>query len=119
GFTLVADDRVDLAVRNGAVTASAPAALAGLIEVRGLGLFDLGESVSAPVGLLADLAPGGEPERLPQPRREDVLGVALPAIRVDPAAPSAVARLRLALDALAGRAASLCGALGDAPSAAG
>lgn len=117
GFTLVADDRVDLAVTDGGITASAPPALAGLIEVRGIGVFDLGSSVSAPLGLVADLAPGGETERLPEPARQELLGVAVPAIRLDPAAPSAVARVRLALDVVAGRAASRCGALGDAPKA--
>lgn len=118
GFSLVADDRVDLAVADGAVTASAPPALAGLIEVRGIGVVEVGPSVSARLGLLADLAPGGEGERLPEPRCEDLLGIAVPAIRLDPAAASAVARVRLALDVLAGRAASRCGALGDSPPAA-
>lgn len=115
GFSLVADDRVELSLTDGAVTASAPPALAGLIEVRGMGVFALAAAVSARLGLVADLAAGGETVRLPEPVREDLLGVSLPAIRLDPAAPSAVARVRLALDVLAGRAASRCGALGDAP----
>lgn len=115
GFTLVADDRVDLAVTDGGITASAPPALAGLIEVRGIGVVDLGASVSAPLGLIADLVPGGEAERLPEPARQELHGVALPVIRLDPAASSAVARIRLALDVVAGRAASRCGALGDTP----
>ncbi len=115
GFSLVADDRVELAVSDGAVTASAPPALAGLIEVRGLGVFALAAAAPARLGLVADLATGGETERLPEPTCEDVLGVSLPAIRLDPAAPSAVARVRLALDVLAGRAASRYGALGDSP----
>jgi len=115
GFTLVADDRVELVLRSGGVIASPPPPLAGLIEVRGIGILDLRAHTTAPLALLADLAPGGEPERLPEPWREELLGVALPAIRLDPAAPSAVARIRLALAALSGRAASRCGALGEAP----
>jgi serine kinase of HPr protein (carbohydrate metabolism regulator) len=113
GFQLVADDRVDLAVEDGAVTASAPAALAGLIEVRGLGILDLGSPGAARLGLLADLAPAATIERMPEPATEDVLGVRLPVIRIDPAAASAVARVRAALAVLQGRASSRCGALGD------
>ncbi len=113
GFRLVADDRVDLAVERGGVTASAPAALAGLIEVRGLGILDLGSSGAARVGLLADLAPAATIERMPEPATEALLGIKLPVIRIDPTAPSAVARVRAALAVLQGRAASRCGALGD------
>jgi HPr kinase/phosphorylase len=113
GFQLVADDRVDLAVKHGAVTASAPATLAGLIEVRGLGILDFGSPSTVPLGLLADLAPAATIERMPEPATEAVLGVPLPVIRIDPTAPSAVARVRAALAVLQGRAASRCGALGD------
>ncbi|WP_439579379.1 HPr kinase/phosphorylase [Elioraea sp.] len=113
GFQLVADDRVDLAAGNGAVIASPPTALAGLIEVRGLGILDLRVHVAARLGLLADLAPAGAIERLPEPATEDLLGVPLPVIRIDPAAASAVARVRAALAVLDGRTASRCGALGD------
>lgn len=113
GFQLVADDRVDLAVEHGGVTASAPAALAGLIEVRGLGILDLGSPGAARVGLLADLAPAATIERTPEPATEALLGITLPVIRIDPTAPSAVARVRTALAVLQGRAASRCGALGD------
>lgn len=113
GFRLVADDRVDLAAADGAVTASAPPALAGLIEVRGLGILEVPGHGAARVGLVADLAPAAAIERLPEPAIEEVLGVPLPVIRIDPAAPSAVARLRVALAVLAGRAGSRCGALGE------
>lgn len=113
GFQLVADDRVELVAADGAVTASAPPALAGLIEIRGLGILDLGAAVAARLGLLADLAPAATIDRLPEPATEDLLGVRLPVIRLDPTAPSAVARLRAALAVLEGRAASRCGALGD------
>lgn len=117
GFDLVADDRVDLAAGAASVTASPPRALAGLIEVRGLGILDLGAHVTARLRLLADLAPAAAIERMPEPAAEEILGVRLPVIRLDPSTPSAVARLRLALSVLEGRAASRCGALGDSATA--
>jgi serine kinase of HPr protein (carbohydrate metabolism regulator) len=115
GFRLVADDRVDLAAENGTVTASAPPALAGLIEVRSLGILQLDSHGAARLGLLADLAPAAAIERMPEPATEEVLGVPLPVIRIDPSAASAVARVRAALAVLQGRAVSRCGALGDHP----
>lgn len=118
GFDLVADDRVDLAGGATGVTASPPQALAGLIEVRGLGILDLGAHVTATLGLLVDLAPAAAIERMPDPAADEILGVRLPVIQLDPSAPSAVARLRLALSVLEGRAASRCGALGDRATAA-
>ena len=118
GFDLVADDRVDLAAGAAGVTASPPQVLAGLIEVRGLGILDLGAHVTARLGLLVDLAPAAAIERMPEPAADEILGVRLPVIQLDPSAPSAVARLRLALSVLEGRAASRCGALGDRATAA-
>ena len=61
GFVLVADDRVD--VTEG--VASGPPALAGLIEVRGLGVVRLPYLRASPVCLTVRL---GLPERVPAPR---------------------------------------------------
>lgn len=114
GFVLVADDRVDLAAEGGAVIASGPDALAGLIEVRGIGIIRLPDSLArARVLLAVRLAPRETIERLPEAETTALAGLAVPSIAVDPEAASAVARIRLALDVLAGRAASRCGALGD------
>ena len=77
GFALVADDRVDLA--DG--VASAPASLAGLLEVRGLGLFRLPHVASAPVALAVELRVG---ERLPRPAIHPASG--LPLVQIDPGA---------------------------------
>src|SRR5271154_890830 len=63
GFALVADDRVD--IRDG--LARAPEALAGLLEVRGLGIVRLAHVSAARVVLAVEL--GGEVARLPAPRR--------------------------------------------------
>ncbi len=101
GFDLVADDRVDLA--DG--VASAPAALAGLLEVRGLGVLRWPHLASAPVALAVELAAG---ERLPHPERHDVTG--RPLVRIDPASPSAAQRVALALDCALGRTEQLAGA---------
>jgi HPr kinase/phosphorylase len=102
GWRLVADDQV--LVTGGC--ASAPPVLAGILEVRGLGLFRLPFLASAPLRLVVSL--GGQVARLPAPALHDGLG--LPEIALDPVAASAPERLELALDAVTGRAAQIVGA---------
>jgi serine kinase of HPr protein (carbohydrate metabolism regulator) len=94
GFRLVADDRVLLWVAEGRLFGRAPDALAGLIEVRGLGVVAVPALPLAEVCLLARC---GAPERLPDPAFEDLLGVAVPRVEVDPRLASAPAGLRRAL----------------------
>ncbi len=109
GAELVADDRVALVSSAGVLTASAPPALRGLMEVRGLGVFRLPYRTSVQVSLVADLV-DGQGERLPAPHRMTILGHSLPAIRLSAKASSAAARVRLVL----GAAESVVGAMGDA-----
>jgi HPr kinase/phosphorylase len=101
GFTLVADDQVD--VENG--IARPPAALAGLLEVRGLGLMRVSHISEARIKLAVTLGRG---ERLPAPETYVPLGV--PLVHVDPAACSAPRRVALALDCVLGRTTQLAGA---------
>lgn len=116
GFHLVADDIVALAAEAGAVIASAAGREAGLIEVRGIGVIRLAATAPrARVVLVAALAPAAAHERLPEPGRMTLAGLTVPSVMIDPAGASAVARVRLALAVLAGQAASMAGALGDAP----
>ncbi len=101
GFQLVADDRVD--IDHG--MASPPAALAGLLEVRGLGLLRLPYAAEARLALTVELARG---ERLPTPATHPMLD--LPLVQIDPAACSAPHRVALALDCALGRTSLLAGA---------
>jgi HPr kinase/phosphorylase len=80
---LVADDRVLLEAAHGRLVARAPAALAGLIEVRGLGLMRLAHEASAVVGLVVDLA-ATDAQRLPEPadRKTEINGIRLPRLAV-------------------------------------
>jgi serine kinase of HPr protein (carbohydrate metabolism regulator) len=115
GFLLVADDRVDMDGSGIAPVAAAPATLAGLIEVRGMGIIRLARHMPrAAIVLAVTLAPAVEQERLPETMTTALAGHAVPTIPVDPTCPGAVARIRLALAVLAGEAESRCGALGPA-----
>lgn len=100
---LVADDQVELLSGGGQLTARAPVALAGLLEIRGLGIVRLEALASAPVRLVVDLT--GPGERLPgfASQRVEIAGVALPILRLEPGSPAAPARIRAAMAVLADR----------------
>ena len=102
GGRLVADDQSELRRLGGMIVVRAPATIAGLIEVRGVGLFRVDALAEAPVALIADLVATETIERLPAPRSETILGVALPVIAVAPFEASAAAKLRLLLCAFTG-----------------
>lgn len=102
GWQLLADDHVRLSAENGLLFAHAPAATRGLIEVRGVGIVSFDSIEGAPIALVVTLAP--EQERMPEPTTRALLGIAIPALVIDPwpaSAPiklgHAFARARLAL----------------------
>ena len=97
GARLVADDRCDVAVADGRPVARAPEAIAGLLEVRGLGILRLEALAAAPVGLVVDLVDQDRPERLPEPATTAVAGIPVPLLRLYGRAPSAAAKVRLAV----------------------
>jgi HPr kinase/phosphorylase len=94
GWRLVADDQV--VVTN--LTACAPPALAGLIELRGLGIFHLPYLPNARLALAIQL--GAPADRLPAPATHTATG--LPLVTIDPFTASATARVTLALNAALG-----------------
>ena len=98
GARLVADDRVDLALMNGLLTASAPAALAGMIELRGMGVMRIPAIPRTVVGLIIDLVERDAVERLPEPESCRILGVETPLMRLHAMHASAAAWVRMALD---------------------
>jgi HPr kinase/phosphorylase len=102
GFDLVADDAVDIS--DG--IARPVAALAGLLEVAGLGIVRLPYVKSARLALAVELGP--QAERLPVPRRHPALD--LPLITLDPQAASAPDCVALALDCALGRVTQVAGA---------
>src|SRR5579863_3848988 len=57
GAQLVADDRVELFARDGVLWAQPPKSLAGLIEVRGVGILSLSFEPEARIGLVVQLVP--------------------------------------------------------------
>lgn len=94
GFSLVADDRVILWTSGGRAFGRAPDTLAGRLEVRGLQVIEVQALPLAEVALVARY---GTPERIPDVRFAEILGVQIPLIEIDPREASATAKLRRAL----------------------
>jgi serine kinase of HPr protein (carbohydrate metabolism regulator) len=99
GARLVADDQVELRRAGERVLVTAPAAIAGLIEVRGVGILRVEAVAEAMLAMLVDLVPSAEVDRFPETHYEDVLGLVVPSIALSPFEASAAAKLRFALRA--------------------
>jgi HPr kinase/phosphorylase len=79
---LVGDDRVYVQAAGGRLLVRPAEVLAGLLEVRGLGILRLPYEPSAVVALVVDL--GANAGRLPQPgeRRVNIEGISVPRLAV-------------------------------------
>ena len=100
GARLVADDRVDLSPGDGGLWASAPATLAGRLEVRGVGIMAVPAVAAVRLGLVCDLMPAARIERIPPRDTAELDGVSLPRLAVAPFQASTPAKVRLAARAL-------------------
>lgn len=94
GATLVSDDYT--VVREG--LASAPATIAGKIEVRGIGILTKPHA-TAPVAML--VRAHAAPARLPEPTSQRIAGTEVPLIELALTEPSAPVKVELALAAIA------------------
>ena len=96
GARLLADDQTLLRRAGNHVLVRAPAAIASLIEVRGVGVVHVDSLEEAPLALVVDLVPSAQVERIPDNRFEVVLGLTIPLMALAPFEVSAAAKLRLA-----------------------
>jgi len=97
--TLVADDQVDIRAEGDGLIASAPTALAGKLEIRGLGIVEIPFRNEVRVRLVVDLVDMKDIPRMPMEAELAVrlLGVTLARLMLDARSSDAPARLRAAL----------------------
>jgi serine kinase of HPr protein (carbohydrate metabolism regulator) len=82
---LVADDRTAIRASHGRLLVQAPDSLAGLLEIRGRGIFRMPYEAIAVAGWVVDLS--AESERLPTERADThIAGVNLPRFAFPPCA---------------------------------
>ncbi len=96
GAKLISDDYTIVQSIGGQLSASAPATIAGMMEVRGLGVVDMPHIGEAPLALIIDLAQ--HIDRMPgDPEEWLVAGAPLPVVRLSPFEASAPIKVELAL----------------------
>jgi serine kinase of HPr protein (carbohydrate metabolism regulator) len=99
GFILVSDDQTIVRKSGERLISSAPATIAGKLEVRGVGIVEMETVKDVPVALIVELT--SDVQRLPDDSRErPILGVKIPLVSVDAMTASAASKVALALDRL-------------------
>lgn len=103
GAMLIADDYTRLSREGDALFGSAPERIAGMIEVRGLGLIQMPHAPHAPIALvvqLVDTVPERHPDPLP---RQTLCGLEVPMLALRGFEASAPIKIELALRHLTGQ----------------
>ena len=99
GFKLVSDDQTIFRKDGGRLLASAPPAIRGKMEVRGIGIVEIETVDDVPVALFVELT--SDVQRLPDDSRDRlVLDISVPLISIDAMTASAPSKVALALDRL-------------------
>ena len=96
---LVSDDQVLISKGGDTLIVRAPEAIAGQLEVRGIGIVAMDHRNGAQLSLIVDLVDADEVPRMPPepPPQEEVLGMPVPVLRLDPREASCPVKLKLAL----------------------
>ena len=95
---LVSDDQVVLRRVGPSIVVSAPAAIRGLLEVRGIGIVEMASIASAELQLVVDCCPPETIERMPEPATVALLGIGVRQVRLAPFEPSAAYKLLMLLE---------------------
>ncbi len=83
GFArLVSDDQVLIATSNGRLICSAPQAIAGLVEVYGIGPRQLESESQMVADLIVRLVPAAAAQRFPENKTESLLGCRIPCLEL-------------------------------------
>lgn len=96
GAVLIGDDGVALVQRDGRLLAHPPPNIAGLLEVRNLGLLSFAVRSDVPVALVLRLTPEA-PRFIDHAQQTMVAGITLPLVKLWPDCPTNAIKAELAL----------------------
>ena len=84
---------------NQRLLASAPAALAGLLEIRGVGIVNAPHQAEVLLKLVVDLEPAAAIARMPEATEmeTELMGLTLKRLKLDVSDPAALAKIRAGL----------------------
>ncbi len=104
-LALIADDQTVIGRLGNTLVASAPQNIAGLLEIRGLGIVPVPFIEHATLHLIIDLVPADTMlERYPGPlKTTEILGLSVPLLHLKPFESSAAAKVLFALSIENGR----------------
>ena len=97
GARLVADDQVALTSAGRVLLAAPPTRIAGLLEVRGIGIVPMEFVSQRPVHLVVDLVAPDRVERMPEAATVEICGHRIAHLALAPFEASTPAKVRLAL----------------------
>ena len=100
GAILVSDDQVALSRGPHFISVAPPPTIAGLLEVRGLGIIKQPFRADVPLGLIVDLVPPQEVPRMPDAETVGLLGFDIPCLKFAPFEASTPIKIKLALASL-------------------
>lgn len=96
GAELVGDDGISVEVADGAIFASPPPNITGLLEIRGIGLVELPTAPPCPLALILTLGAVGA--RLPEMTETlEILGIPVPVLPFEPGPVATAPRAEWAL----------------------
>lgn len=102
GYILNADDIVIVYPEKEQLIGSPSKDLFGLIEVRGVGILKMNYKPKSQINLIANLITNYSVQRLPLPKKSNILGIEIPTIDLNPFEASAIIKLQLALEVITG-----------------
>ena len=100
GAKLVSDDQVSLVKSDKQIIASSATNIAGLLEIRGAGIFKLEYKNDVVVRLVVNLVSRENIERLPYPQQYECMGITFPQINICPFDISSAIIVEMALASL-------------------
>lgn len=98
GARLISDDQVALRQDAGRLLASPAPNIAGLIEVRNLGLLSMPVADESPVALLIELNRSA-PRWIERPQQRTILGIPIPEVMIEPGGSVLAIKAEMALQA--------------------
>ena len=97
---LVADDYLNMEASDGVLVAVPPPAIAGMLEVRGLGIVRLPHLERCRIGLCVELIDAGDVPRLPAKSTATYEGIEIPRLALAAFEVSSAAKVKLAARAV-------------------
>lgn len=101
---LVGDDRIRLNAKDSTLFSTGESSLAGLVEIRGVGITDFSFVKECRIDALVDLVPDyNAVPRLPEADKEEICGITLPRFSLFPFESSALYKMQLIAEIATGQ----------------